>query len=344
MSEALSTILRGMGRAMKIIFGGDTMLGRLVKDVIHEKGPHYPLENIASLMKNADLTIINLECAITDSTHKWTGAPKTFYFGAPSAAIHSLLEAGVDLVNLANNHALDYDYQGLLDTLDILKKNNINFAGAGKDLTDALKVAVVKSKGLSFGMLAYCDHQDDFAATDKSPGIVYLDLSDEQQAIKRITTDVKKLLDLGVDWPILSMHWGPNMVNRPSDKFKRIAHAAIDAGYKILFGHSAHVFHGIEIYKSCPIIYAAGDLVDDYYVDPDFRNDHQLLFELEIENNRLQQINLYPVFIENFQTRFAKGSEFNFIAERMMRLSGEMGTEIERDRQEKLVVNLKLKN
>ncbi len=74
-------------------------------------------------------------------------------------------------------------------------------------------------------------------------------------------------------------------------------------GWRILFGHSAHVFHGIEIYRGCPVIYAAGDLVDDYYVDPVFRNDCQLLFELSLGPAGLDRIDLYPVLIRNCRTR-----------------------------------------
>jgi poly-gamma-glutamate synthesis protein (capsule biosynthesis protein) len=134
-----------------------------------------------------------------------------------------------------------------------------------------------------------------------------------------------------VDWPILSLHWGPNMVFRPSLKFRRIAHAAIDMGWKILFGHSAHVFQGIEIYRGCPIMYAAGDLVDDYYVHPDFKNDHQLLFEMELTRDALQRIVLHPVFIEECRIQPATREQAKYIAAWMAELCDEMGTRVQQD-------------
>jgi poly-gamma-glutamate synthesis protein (capsule biosynthesis protein) len=146
--------------------------------------------------------------------------------------------------------------------------------------------------------------------------------------------------ELGVEWPILSLHWGPNMVRRPSPCFVRLAHAAIDMGYAALFGHSAHVFHGIEVYNGRPIFYSTGDLVDDYAVDPEFENDRQLLFEVSLRQLEVRDIAAYPVIIDECRTEFAIGSAFERIAERAMRLSGEMGTSLRRVG-DRLVVTVK---
>lgn len=73
--------------------------------------------------------------------------------------------------------------------------------------------------------------------------------------------------------------------------------AAVEMGWKTVFGLSAHVFQGIELHHGRPILYAASDLVDDYLVDPSFRNDHPLLFELEFGGGELRRIQLHPLFI-----------------------------------------------
>ena len=180
-------------------------------------------------------------------------------------------------------------------------------------------------------MAAFCDHQADFAATPTRPGIAYLDLHDEAATLAAWRSALDVLQRVAVDWPILSLHWGPNMVLRPSERFRRLAHAAIDIGWKILFGHSAHVFQGIEIYRGCPIIYAAGDLMDDYYVDAKFRNDHQMLIELELTQDALRKIVLHPVFIEDCKTRPAAAEQFDHIAAWMTTLCNEMGTPVQKD-------------
>ncbi len=319
-----------MDQPLRVLFGGDVMLGRIVAQYLGAHGADYPLGGIAARMSAADVTVVNLECAITSSTQPWRGAPKAFYFGAPPEAAQSLENAGVDLVSLANNHALDFDSEGLLDTLRHLDERGIAHAGAGLNKHAACSPAFVEREGVKFGMAAYCDHQEDFAAGDHQPGIAYLDLADEQRALAEIGKACNALRDNGAHWPILSLHWGSNWAERPSSHFVKLARAAIDMGYGVIFGHSAHLFQGIEIYRGRPILYAAGDLVDDYYVDPDFRNDHQLLFELELTRASLLRINLYPVFIGECRTEFAAGKQFDYIARRMTRLCAELGTEVRR--------------
>lgn len=313
-----------------IVLGGDVMLGRLVKEVIFLKGIEYPMGQIASLMRQGDLVIVNLECAVTTNPSIWSGASKAFYFGAPPQAAQILSNCGVNLVSLANNHILDYDIRGLLDTLSYLKQQNIHYTGAGKNIEEAQTPAYVSVQNLKFGMVAFCDHQQDFAAKKDTPGMAYLDLDNEKNSLKQIEYSLNVMHKAEVDWPILSLHWGPNMVHRPSKQFIRIAHAAIDMGYKLLFGHSAHVFQGIEIYHDYPIIYAAGDLVDDYYVDPEFKNDHQLLIEVEISGKNLQSITLHPVFISYCQTEPANEKQFDFIAARAEKLCQEFDTIVKR--------------
>jgi poly-gamma-glutamate synthesis protein (capsule biosynthesis protein) len=99
-------------------------------------------------------------------------------------------------------------------------------------------------------------------------------------------------------------------------------------GWKTVFGHSAHVFHGVEWRRGCPIIYAAGDLVDDYYVDPAFRNDHQLLFELELDGREARRLVMRPLFISDCQVRPANEAQRHWIHAQMTRLCRDLGTDV----------------
>jgi poly-gamma-glutamate synthesis protein (capsule biosynthesis protein) len=319
------------GDIKRVVFGGDVMLGRGVGDYILRRGADYPLAPVAALMRGADLAIVNLECAITASSRRWEGAPKAFYFGAPLQAADTLSFAGVDLVSVANNHVLDFGVEGMRDTVEQLQRHGIHYAGAGENREQAERPGLVRSGDVTIGMAAFCDHQEDFAAQSGRPGTAYIDLDDEAAALAALRAALAPLTRAGIDWPVLSLHWGPNMVIRPSGMFRRLAHAAIDMGWKILFGHSAHVFQGIEIYRGCPVIYAAGDLVDDYYVDPEFKNDHQVLFEMELGRTAWRRIVLHPVVIGACQARLASGSAFEHIVKAMTALCGEMGTPVLRD-------------
>ncbi|KQV51553.1 CapA family protein [Massilia sp. Root335] len=315
-----------MAADLRLMFGGDAMLGRHVRDVMRRDGIHAPLDAVSPLLRAADLAIVNLECALTDSTGRWHGAPKAYYFAALPEAGQALLDAGIRLVSLANNHSLDYDVQGLADTLRILDAHGIAHTGAGPDLDWAQSPAVVPCGDVLVGMAAFCDHQDDFAATDDHPGIAWLDLHDEAAAIDAFARALAPLRAAGVRWPILSLHWGPNRVTAPGPHLRRLAHAAIDIGWKIVYGHSAHVFHGIELYRGWPILYAAGDLVDDYAVDPDLRNDHQLLFEVQLGADALRRIVLHPIFIRQGRAAPAGHTQRTWIDTRMQALCRDLGT------------------
>lgn len=314
---------------MRVVLGGDVMLGRGVAQRMQVRGASWPLGPVSDFMRLADLVIVNLECAITDSLVHWGGAPKAFYFGAPPMATQVLEEAGVSLVTLANNHVLDFDLEGLQDSLRLLDHAGIAHAGAGADLAAALAPAILERGGLRFGVVAYCDHQADFAAGPNEPGIAWIDLNDEVLALEQFETALEAVKRAPVDWPVLSLHWGPNMELRPSARFVRLARAAVDMGWRIVFGHSAHVFQGIELYRGCPIIYAAGDLVDDYLVDQELRNDRQCLIELDLERDRLRNILLHPVRIARCRTDWAEGADFDAIAQRARVLCAEMGTKVE---------------
>jgi poly-gamma-glutamate synthesis protein (capsule biosynthesis protein) len=314
------------GAPLRLVFGGDLMLGRLAGEAMLREGLHYPLGVVTPLLRGADLAIANLECAISADAERWHGAPKSFYFRAPPTAGQALLDAGIGLVSLANNHILDYDVQGLFDTLRILDAHGIAHAGAGAKLAAALEPAIVERQGVRIGMAAFCDHQDDFAAAENHPGMAWLGLHDEAAAIDAFARALAPLRAAGVRWPVLSLHWGPNMVTEPSPQQRRLARAAIEVGWKIVYGHSAHVFQGVELHEGCPILYAAGDLVDDYLVDPAFRNDHQLLFDLELGDEALERIVMRPLFIQRCRVVPANGAQRTWIFERMRERCAALGT------------------
>jgi poly-gamma-glutamate synthesis protein (capsule biosynthesis protein) len=312
---------------LRLVLAGDVMLGRLAGEAMLREGADYPLRAVSALLRGADLAIANLECAISEPAERWHGVPKTFYFRAPPAAGQALADAGIGLVSLANNHILDYGVQGLLDTLRILDAHGIAHAGAGADLSAALAPAIVERQGMRIGMAAFCDHQDDFAAGEHRPGMAWLGLDDEAAAIEAFARALAPLRAQGVRWPILSLHWGPNMVTEPCPQQRRLARAAIEVGWNIVYGHSAHVFQGVEWYAGCPILYAAGDLVDDYALDPAFRNDHQLLFALELGKETVERVVMQPLFIHRCRVQMADEVQGEWILARMGERCRELGAE-----------------
>jgi poly-gamma-glutamate capsule biosynthesis protein CapA/YwtB (metallophosphatase superfamily) len=105
-----------------LAFAGDTMLGRRVAAAIAEAGPHALVgDDVVAVAREADLFVLNLECCISERGRRWPDPQKPFFFRAPPAATEVLRRLGVDCVTLANNHALDFGAEALLDTFEHLR-------------------------------------------------------------------------------------------------------------------------------------------------------------------------------------------------------------------------------
>lgn len=122
------------------------MLGRLLNNVLNWENYMYIWGDTLDIIRNADLSLINLECAISSKGKEWNKTFKVFHFRADPEAIEVLRTAHIDYVSLANNHVLDYDIEALLDTLDLLDENGIAHSGAGRNLKEAMQPAILELK------------------------------------------------------------------------------------------------------------------------------------------------------------------------------------------------------
>ena len=311
---------------LDLLFGGDLMLGRGVNKVIHKKGADYPLEPLYSISRRADLFFVNLECAISGVEKQFEGDPKVFYFRADPPAIETLTGAGVDAVSLANNHALDAAEIGLENTLRHLSENGINSAGAGLDLNEARSPALVAGDGSRVGLLGACDHQADFAAGEEQPGIHYLDLRGGEH--EALIDDVGSLADR-VDLLVVALHWQPNWAPRVDDVYRQLASDLVEAGADIIWGHSPHHFQGVEWIQDAVVMYATGDLVDDYAIDERYRNDLQLLFQVRLDGGRPSRVRTMPLRLQYARTELAQGEDRRWIATRFEEMCGDVGSRVE---------------
>lgn len=297
---------------------GDVMIGRLVNEQLDYLPSKYIWGDILPILKSNNLNLINLEAALTTSSKL---VPKVFNFKADPPKVQTLMDASVHVANLANNHVLDYSEEGLLETINTLDKAGIKHIGAGKNIAEASAPVILMVDGIKIGFLGCTDNEPSWLATQNRPGINFLEVGDIQ-AIKSQILELRPKVDIIV----LSIHWGPNMRERPPKKFIDFAHHLIDLGVDLFHGHSAHIFQAVEAYKGKLILYDTGDFVDDYYVDPFLRNDYSFLFLVECSKKGIQRLRLIPVLINEFQVNRAKGEEAKAIMKRMERLSKEMNT------------------
>lgn len=321
-----------------LALAGDVMLGRGVNDELKHMRPGEPWGDVLPLLRGADVTIVNLECAITTHEQQWSRTPKVFHFRANPQAVEVLKAAHVAAASLANNHTLDFDTQGLLDTLAHLDRAGIHHAGAGRDLAQAARPAIVNvpGSGERVGLVAFSDNEAPFAVGVNMPGINYLPVSLEPHTLQRVDAAINSARNAGADIVVFSNHWGPNMVERPPPHFQAFARKVIDLGADVYYGHSAHLFQGVEIYRGKPILYDTGDFLDDYAIDPVLRNDQSFLFRLTLNKCCLRRVELFPVLLTFAKVQRATGAERGSIMKRMLKLSSEMGTRFEQ-REDRLI-------
>ncbi|MGC2049164.1 MAG: CapA family protein [Gallionella sp.] len=312
-----------------LAFTGDVMLGRLVNDRLKTMQPEQVWGDVLPHLLLADLRIVNLECALTAHQQPWTRTWKMFHFRADPDAVRVLQAAHIDACALANNHILDYEEQGLRDTLRALETAGIRHAGAGADDKEAAAPAMLEIPGKEpcrMALLSYTDNEPDFAATTKRPGTNYLEISLQQETLTRIANSISQARAQGADLVVFSNHWGANFVERPSPEFRSFARRVIELGADIYHGHSAHICQGIEIYQGKPILYDTGNIIDDYAVHPLLRNDRSCLFKVVFEHGNLCRIELLPVSLEVAHVALAQGAEFDAICAHMKMLCAEFGT------------------
>jgi len=303
---------------MKSILGlmGDVMIGRLVNETLRTVSPEWVWGDLLPLLRSTQCNFCNLEAALTT---RGSPQPKVFTFRSDPSHAEVLNQAHIQGVNLANNHVLDYGLPGLEDTFTTLDQAAIGRVGAGHTLAEACEPLLLKCHPFTLGVIGATDNEPGWAATSDQPGTRYLPIGDAS------------LLSLpqNVDWCAASLHWGPNMVERPPAAHRRFAHDLVQAGFRLIHGHSAHNFQGIEVLNRSLILYDTGDLLDDYAVHPDLRNDLSFLFLVEIDSQGPCRLACIPTAISNCQVNHAQGRDRDWALNRMVALSAELGTRLE---------------
>jgi poly-gamma-glutamate synthesis protein (capsule biosynthesis protein) len=225
----------------------------------------------------------------------------------------------MNAVSLANNHVLDYGYDALIEMLGILNQAGIVHSGAGPNYGEASRLATSEVSGRKLGLLAFTDNEPAWEATADRPGGFYVptDLTDSRAT--KLLEIVRESRDV-VDVLIVSAHWGSNWGHRPPQEHVLFAHALIEAGADIIFGHSSHVFRGIEFYRSRPVLYGAGDFVDDYAIDQVERNDQSFIYVIEMEGKIPREVRMYPTLIRGCHASLAEGVYALSITEKMAEL------------------------
>lgn len=300
---------------LRLGLAGDVMLGRLVdRHVLADPtcSADYVWGNTLPVWRQMDLRMVNLECVIATTGEPWV--PKTFHFRAGPRAIEALHAAGIQLVSLANNHVLDFGPHALRECLTRLRQSSIRYAGAGETSAEAAAPALVTTGDVTVAVVALTDGEPGWEATPAQPGTNHVRCTPtglsalHQTRVAEALAQARATAHLVVVSAHVGANWGP-----PSAQTRALAHEMLDLGADLYWGHSNHTVQGIELYHGKPILYACGDFIDDYAVDPAERNDLSCLFEVIIDNGRVTRLSLYPVRIKGLRVNFATDEDLQWM-------------------------------
>jgi len=314
----------------RIGFVGDVMLGRSVNDHWAGRDPAGVWGTTLDRLRDLDGLVLNLECCVSDRGEPWPN--KTYSFRAPPAfAVPALEAAGASVASLANNHVLDFRAPALLDTLAHLDDADVAQAGAGPNREAAFEPAVVDVGGLTVATIGLTDRWKPYAATETAAGTAYARLDRSDPVTRLLVRDaLERANGHDPDLVVASLHWGPNWETSPAPTQVAFARWLIDNGVDVVHGHSAHVLQGVEVYRGRPIVYDAGDFVDDYLHKPGFQNKRSALFELVVTDGRLDELHLAPVEIDDETATLADDDAAAWVRETTRERSKPFGTVVER--------------
>ncbi|MNC23826.1 Capsule biosynthesis protein CapA [compost metagenome] len=238
---------------VSMAFTGDVIFAGNVETILKTNGYDYPYREIAEQLQKPDLTVANLETPITTRGDQ---QQKQYTYRSSPLALPAFKAAGFDVVNLANNHILDYGSDGLLDTLKALDNAEILHTGAGKNLEEAYRPVIVEKNGIKVAFLGFSHKVPDnsWKAGANHPGTTQL--YDPTQAVKTIK-QTKEQADLVV----VMAHWGEEKAEKPLEEHRKMARSFIDAGADLIIGTHPHVLQGLETYKGKWIAYSLGNFL-----------------------------------------------------------------------------------
>lgn len=283
---------------MKLLIGGDFVPGKWIGSALERKNYSF-LDDFRNLAKDADLSIINLECPFIKNGEK----PIEKYgpnLGCDPKAANAVAYAGIGLVTLANNHIKDYGESALRRTIKCCESAGVATVGVGSDNLDASKPFIFNHNGESVGIINCCEHEFS-VATESSAGANALDPIKQYYQIKELKREI--------DYVIVIVHGGHENFNLPSLRMQKNYRFFVDAGADAVINHHQHCYSGYELYKEKPIFYGLGNLCFE-----DEGNSPESWFEgylvsINLEKNITFEIHPYTQFKDDRMLKLSHDSK-----------------------------------
>ncbi len=245
---------------INILAVGDIMTGGCLSERWFDYKDNLWPSYIDNLFRKADVKFCNFECPLYRLQEPPHDGKMLLY--AKEKTIEVIEKAGLNVVSLANNHAMDFGWDSLEETIYLLRKRNIICIGAGKNLEEARKPGIVLVKGKKIGFLAYSclnifpKEYQPMADHNKSGVSPYF--------LEYVEADIRSLRKQ-VDFIAVSLHWGDEFIYYPSPLQLSQAKQIIDWGADVILGHHPHIIQGYQVYKGKPIFFSLGNFLFSQY-------------------------------------------------------------------------------
>jgi poly-gamma-glutamate capsule biosynthesis protein CapA/YwtB (metallophosphatase superfamily) len=309
-AAALASVLQAKSNRWTLGGLGDIIPGRTVYTVMKNRNDwNYPFEKIADVTKAYDLTLADLEITVADNIAYPEGTSMTF--GAPAATLNGLKLAGIDAVNVANNHSANQGTSFFVKMLDTLRAADLPYFGGGKTTSVAKTPYIVTVSGQKIALLGYSSIVGSTAAGTNSPGMNYLSMAPwgtyDQSQVDAMAADIRTAKQQA-DLVFVYYHWGTEYTHDANDDQRAVAHAAVDAGADLILGTHPHVVQGIEWYKDKLITYNLGNFVFDQ--DWSVPTQQGVILDATFDGNKLVDAKLRPYRINStYQPVLASDAE-----------------------------------
>ncbi|MDP2808305.1 MAG: CapA family protein [bacterium] len=301
---------------VSILAVGDVMTGGSMAPWVNDSGPDYPFAHTRDLIRQADIAICNLE-----APYGTKGQPfkKKFTFLVPPKFAAGIKDAGFDVVAMANNHMMDYGPEPLKVTLALLDSLGLAHSGAGMNLAEARRPAVIERNGVKTAFLSYSRvFPVQFWATAKKAGTA-------PAYENQIKEDIQRSKELA-DIVVVSFHWGAELMDTPKQYQKDLAHLCIDSGADLVLGHHPHILQGLELYKGKLIAYSLGNFA---FGSRSRKCTESIILKATMDANGLRRMELMPLCVDNNKVFFRptplSGPEGFAVLQNLARLSRDLG-------------------
>lgn len=279
-----------------MIFGGDVLLSDYHLSLYDQNNSSITSivgTPLLEYMRSGDIFMVNQEFPFSNRGEKHKD--KQYTFRIDPSRVNMMNELGIDIVTLANNHVLDYGEDALLDSIDILNREQIRLVGAGSDINSAKKPVVYDIGGKKIAYLAasrVIPVPEWNATTHKAGLLTTYDPSILLEEIKQAKSSN--------DYVVVYVHWGIEREEYPEDYQRNLGKQYIDAGADLVIGSHPHVLQGIEYYNGKPIVYSLGNYIFNS------RTYSTMLIEAKVDKDNELTLSIIPCHSENGRITYEK--------------------------------------